>query len=93
MKNSTPLTIRFTTKAESKFASVAIASIIARYAFLKHFDIISNESGYKLLKGAGRKVDELAAKILKEKGEIFLTQYAKMNFKTLGKAKKLLEKQ
>ena len=86
-------TIRFTTKAESKFASVAIASIIARYAFLKHFDIISNESGYKLLKGAGRKVDELAAKILKEKGEIFLTQYAKMNFKTLGKAKKLLEKQ
>ena len=84
-------TIRFTTKAESKFASVAIASIIARYAFLKHFDIISNESGYQLLKGAGSKVDELAAKILKEKGEIFLAQYAKMNFKTLGKAKNLLK--
>lgn len=83
--------IRFTTKAESKFASVAIASIIARYAFLKHFDLISNESGFKLLKGAGSKVDELASQILAKKGEAFLGQYAKMNFKTLDKAKKLLE--
>ena len=82
--------IRFTTKAESKYASVAIASIIARYAFLKHFDIISNESGYKLLKGAGSQVDELASKIIGDKGEAFIARYAKMNFKTLGKAKKLL---
>ena len=83
--------IRFTTKAESKYASVAIASIIARYAFLKHFDLISNESGFKLLKGASSKVDALASQILKEKGEHFLAQYAKMNFKTLDKAKKLLK--
>ena len=84
-------TIRFATKAESKYASVAIASIIARYAFLKHFDLISNECGYTLLKGAGNKVDKLASIILSEKGEAFLAKYAKMNFKTLDKAKQLLK--
>lgn len=82
--------ILFTTKAESKYASVAIASIIARYAFLKHFDIISNESGYNLLKGAGSQVDALASRIISDKGIDFLARYAKMNFKTLGKAKELL---
>ena len=84
-------TIRFTTKAESKYASVAIASIIARYAFLKHFDLISNECGYTLLKGAGSKVDRLASTILNDRGELFLAKYAKMNFKTLDKAKHLLK--
>ena len=83
--------IRFTTKAESKYASVAIASIIARYAFLKHFDILSSESGYSLLKGAGSLVDGLAAEIIKEKGEAFLEKYAKTNFKTLTKAKELIK--
>jgi len=83
--------IRFTTKAESKYASVAIASIIARYAFLKHFDLISHESGYKLLKGASAKVDALASTILQEKGEAFLAKYAKMNYKTFKKAKELLK--
>ncbi len=83
--------IRFATKAESKYASVAIASIIARYAFLKHFDLLSNECGYNLLKGAGKQVDALASTILDEKGEAFLSQYAKMNFKTLNKAKELLK--
>jgi len=83
--------IRFTTKAESKYASVAIASIIARYAFLKHFDRLSDEAGYTLLKGAGSNVDKLASIILKEKGEDFLGKYAKMNFKNLEKAKTLLK--
>lgn len=83
--------LRFYTKAESKFASVAVASIIARYAFLKHFDIISSESGYDLLKGAGSSVDALASHIIKEKGESFLSKYAKMNFRTLNKAKELLK--
>ncbi len=83
--------IRFETKAESKYASVAIASIIARYAFLKHFERLSSEANYPLLKGAGSKVDELASVILKEKGEAFLSKYAKMNFKNLEKAKALLK--
>jgi len=83
--------LRFYTKAESKFASVAIASIIARYAFLKHFDLLSDDSGYNLLKGASARVDSLASQIIKEKGEQFLSKYAKMNFKTLNKAKELLK--
>ncbi len=83
--------IRFETKAESKFASVAIASIIARYAFLKHFERLSKEAGYPLLKGATSNVDKLASIILKEKGETFLGKYAKMNYKNLEKAKQLLK--
>ncbi|MBU1020881.1 MAG: ribonuclease HIII [Firmicutes bacterium] len=82
--------ITFQTKAESSFACVAIASIIARYAFLKHFDQMVIDSGYSLLKGASNKVDALTALIIKEKGEAFLYQYAKLNFKTLDKAKELL---
>lgn len=80
----------FKTKGESKHASIAIASIIARYAFLKHFDKMCADSGYSLLKGAGKEVDLLTANIIKAKGELFLKKYAKVNFKTLDKAKILL---
>ncbi len=83
--------LTFTTKAESKYASVAIASILARYAFLKHFENLSKESGYHLLKGASNEVDKVAARIIKDKGEHFLYSYAKMNFKNLEKAKMLCE--
>ncbi len=81
----------FKEKAESKQASVAIASIIARYAFLKHFDKISIDSGFDLLKGASKEVDLLTAKIIKAKGELFLRKYAKVNYKTLTKAKDMLK--
>jgi len=81
----------FKTKGESKHASIAIASIIARYAFLKHFDKMSIDSGFDLLKGAGKEVDILAANIIKAKGELFLRNYAKVNFKTLTKAKDILK--
>ena len=82
--------ITFTTKAESKYASVAVGSIIARYAFLQYFDLMIEESGYPLLKGASKKVDQQVALIIKEKGESFLNKYAKTNFVTLQKAKDLL---
>lgn len=81
----------FYTKAEDKFLCVAVASILARYAFLKHFDQLSDSCGYPLLKGAGAKVDELASQIIKEKGEAFLQQIAKINFRTVDKAKELLK--
>ena len=80
----------FKTKGESKHASIAIASIIARYAFLKHFDKMCVDSGYSLLKGAGKEVDVLTANIIKDKGELYLRKYAKVNFKTLDKAKSIL---
>lgn len=76
-------------KAESKFASVAMGSIVARYAFLKHMDKLSDEIDLELLKGASSSVDLLAAKIIKSKGEPFLRKIAKLNFKTLEKAREL----
>lgn len=83
--------ITFTTKAESKYASVAIGSILARYAFLKHFDNLSKDSGYHLLKGANKEVDKVAARMIKDKGEGYLYSYCKMNFKNLEKAKMIVE--
>ena len=83
--------ITFTTKAESKFASVAIASILARYAFLKHFDNLSHDSGYHLPKGANKEVDKVAARMIKDKGEDYLYSYAKVNFKNLEKAKDIIK--
>lgn len=82
--------ITFTTKGESKYVSIALASMFARYAFVKHFDLLTVESGYPLKKGAGAKVDELTAVILDEKGEPFLNEIAKMHFKTTEKAKQIL---
>jgi len=52
---------------------------------------LSKDAGYQLLKGAGSEVDKVAARIIKDKGEDFLFSYAKMNFKTLDKAKKISE--
>ena len=83
--------VTLTTKAESKYASVAIGSIIARYAFLKHFDNLSKEAGYHLLKGANGEVDKVAARMIKDKGVNFLNSYAKLNFKNLEKAKTICE--
>ncbi len=79
--------ITFSTKAESKYASVAIASIIARYAFLQHFELLSRDAGYQLLKGASSMVDKVAARMIKDKGEAYLYHYAKINFKNFEKAK------
>lgn len=81
--------IHFTTKGESKFASIALASMFARYAFVKHFERLIEETGYPLVKGAGVKVDELAAQILEDKGKDYLYDIAKMHFKTTKKAEEI----
>ena len=82
--------IQFETKAESKYIAVATASVLARYYFLKLWVKMENEYGYSILKGASAKVDKIAAKIIREKGEEFLINIAKLNFKNLQKANKLL---
>lgn len=81
--------ITFLTKAESHYASVAIASIIARYAFLRQFDDLSQESGFTLLKGAGKHVDDVVADIIIQKGEGYLSAYAKMNYKNIERAREI----
>ena len=75
--------VTFLTKAESKYASVAIASIIARYAFLQQFDHLSKDAGYPLKKGAGAPVDIVLKQILQEKGLGYLEPYAKLNYNNI----------
>lgn len=80
------------TKAESLHISVAAASIIARYAFLVEMDKLSKTLGMNLQKGASSKVDEMAAKILKEQGEDTLRSISKWHFANTDKAKELYRK-
>lgn len=82
--------ITFMTKAEDKVLSVACASLISRYIFIKEFDKLSREIGINLPKGAGPKVDEVGVRIVKEYGFEKLKSIAKMNFKNTNKILELL---
>lgn len=68
------------TKAENTYLSVAISSILARYYFLRKMYILSQNIGETLLLGA-------SSKTLQQYNKIKLTnnmsQYAKLNFKSL----------
>lgn len=77
--------ITFTTKAEDKCLSVACASMISRYIFIKEFQKLGNSLGIILPKGAGTIVDEVAKTIVKEHGFKKLNEIAKMNFKNVEK--------
>lgn len=95
LKNSKVLVqnrVLLATKAESLHVSVAAASIIARYAFLIEMDKMSKQFGYTLQKGAGAKVDEMAAKILQSHGEDTLRNISKWHFANTGKAQALYKK-
>ena len=83
--------ITFLTKAEDQVLSVACASIISRYVFIKEMAKISKELGILIPKGASTAVDEVALKIASEKGFDALTNYVKLNFKNTEKVKKLLK--
>lgn len=82
--------VLFATKAENLHVSVAAASIIARYAFLKEMDKLSKQVGVTILKGATSKVDVVAARILKMKGEDVLKSVTKWHFANTDKAKAIL---
>ena len=84
--------VLFSTKAEGLHASVACASIIARVAFLEEMDRMSSEVGFALPKGAGKIVDEAAAKIILKHGEDYLKTLTKVHFANTGKAKGLAKK-
>lgn len=83
--------ITFLTKAEDQVLSVACASIISRYVFIKEMAKISKELGVLIPKGASTAVDEVALKIASEKGFDVLTNYVKLNFKNTEKVKELLK--
>ena len=85
--------ITFFTKGEDKHSSVACASLISRYIFIKEFDKLGESVDEFLPKGASDKVDEIGVKIVKKYGFDKLKDIAKLNFKNTNKIKELCEKE
>lgn len=79
--------VTFMTKAEDQVMSVAAASIISRYIFLKEMKNMGDKLNKKIIFGAGPQVDELAKSIVNEKGFDELKYYVKLNFKNTSKIK------
>ena len=84
--------ITFMTKAEDKCLSVACASLISRFIFIKEFDKLGESVDEFLPKGASDKVDTIGVKIVNKYGIDKLKDIAKLNFKNTEKIKNLLNK-
>ncbi|MFJ7920071.1 ribonuclease HIII [Lysinibacillus fusiformis] len=82
--------VYFSTKAEQLHVAVATASILARAAFLKEMDRLSEIAGLELMKGASNKVDVQAARIWRKQGEEFLRSITKWHFANTEKARKMI---
>ncbi|WLR50164.1 ribonuclease HIII [Bacillus tianshenii] len=82
--------IYFSTQAEGVHLSVAAASIIARYVFVKEFEKLSLQAGFTLPKGAGPQVDKAAARLIKQHGEKALSKFTKVHFANTEKARRLV---
>ncbi|MBT0907591.1 ribonuclease HIII [Streptococcus parasanguinis] len=91
-KNQVTQAIELEEKAEGKYLSVAVSSIIARNLFLQNLEDLGKELGFNLPSGAGAKSDQVAAKLLQTYGMKALDYCAKLHFKNTEKAKKLLER-
>lgn len=72
-------------KSETKYLAVAVASIIARYYFIKKLDELSKTYGYNLPKGAGKPVDLVLNKIITDGKKDILKYIAKVNFQNTNK--------
>ena len=79
--------ITFFTKGEDKHLSVACASLISRYIFIKEFDKLSKSIDIELPKGASNLVDETGKKIVEKYGFDKLKEISKLNFKNTEKIK------
>lgn len=77
--------ITFMTKAEDKNLSVACASIISRYIFLKEQEKLEKSLGILIPKGAGIKVDETGKELVKSKGKDVLNEISKISFKNTNR--------
>lgn len=87
-----PEKTKFETKGESKSLAIAAASIISRYAFVKHMDHISHKMKQDIPKGASNKVDLIAAQIIDKHGIETLDLISKKHFKNREKAQNLVTK-
>ena len=72
--------ITFKTKGESYFPCVALASVIARYSYLKEMERLSEKYEMEFPFGASKKVTEFAKRFLEKYGEEELYKVAKKNF-------------
>ncbi len=81
--------VLFSTKAEGIHLGVAAASMIARYAFVRHFKNLSKRAGFTIPKGAGAAVDKAAARLILDKGVDVLPEFVKLHFANTEKAKKI----
>lgn len=84
--------IYLSTGAESMHVSVAAASILARAAFVKQFEKLSEKAGFVLPKGAGPAVDTAAAKLIMAKGQEALKEFTKLHFANTEKALSIVKK-
>lgn len=87
-----PNQTKFETKGESKSLAIAAASIISRYAFVKHIDSISKMMHSDIPKGASHKVDLTAAQIIEKYNISKLDSISKKHFKNREKALTLINK-
>lgn len=83
--------IVFKEKGETYFPSVALASCIARYTFIKEVNNISKNLGEQIPLGAGKKVDEFAISFAKKHGIEKLESICKSNFKNFKEIKNKLK--
>jgi ribonuclease HIII len=67
-------------KGESHSVAIAVASILARYYFLKQIDKINDELGITIQKGASKLVDEQGRNLVKKYGPEILKKYSKYHF-------------
>ena len=72
--------LKFETKAEGKYLSVAIASIIARYAFNQALIQMSKHYNFHFLSGANKKVDDSAQEFVNQYSMSELNNVAKVHF-------------
>ncbi|MBP5092111.1 MAG: ribonuclease HIII [Bacilli bacterium] len=75
--------ITFSTKGELAYASVALASVLARYSFLKKMEQMSKHYGVDIPFGAGATVTQFAKEFKEKFGEKELRKVAKLNFKNI----------
>lgn len=90
-KNIVQENVFFSTKGESIHLAVAAASILARYAFLKEMDTLSEKAGFHVPKGAGPIVDKAAARLIQTYDEHVLRHFTKLHFANTEKAKRIVK--